>query len=393
MNAVDPITPIGRTSLRQPIGRREQIATRLVFFTVGLVQGAWAPLVPLARLRLGADDSQLGLLLLCLGLGSMVAMPLTGALAARVGCRSAILVGGVPFILLLPALAWLDTWPGMIIALAVFGASIGTVDVAMNLQAVVVERDSGRPMMSGFHALFSFGGIVGAAGASGLFAAGVGSPVAVAALVSALGLVCLAATAPGLLPYGEASGESHPLFVVPRGAVLLIGVLALLCFLAEGAILDWSAVFLRTVRGADVSLAGLGYAVFAVTMTMGRFAGDWIRAKLGEVRVLVWGGLLSAGGFLITAVVPSSFAGLLGFFLVGAGASNIVPVLFTATGRTTSMPSGLAVASVTTFGYLGILVGPAAIGFVAQQTSLPIAFGLLAAAMLVIGANFRAAKA
>lgn len=375
-----------------PIGIREQTATRLTFFLVGLVQGAWAPLVPFARVRLGINDSELGLLLLCLGLGSMIAMPVTGALTSRFGCRRAIVPAGLLFILTLPALAYLGTWTGMAIALAVFGATIGTVDVAMNLQAVVVEREARRPMMSGFHALFSFGGIVGAAGASGMLAAGIHDPVVVAVVIGALALACLAAASSGLLSFGDASAEHHPLFVLPRGIVLLIGALAFLAFLAEGAVLDWSAVFLRTARAADISLAGLGYAVFAVTMTVGRFAGDRIRTALGEVRVLIGGGLLSAAGFLVVTLVPSAPAGLAGFLLVGAGASNIVPVLFSATGRARSMPSGLAVASVTTLGYVGILAGPAIIGFVAQWISLQAAFGLLALAMLIISASFRIAE-
>ena len=379
--------------LHGPIGRREDTATRLTFFLVGLVQGAWAPLIPFARLRLGVDDSQLGLLLLCLGLGSMIAMPVTGALTSRFGCRSAIVPAGLLFILTLPALATLGTWTGMAIALALFGATIGTVDVAMNLQAVIVERESRRAIMSGFHALFSFGGIVGAAGASGMLALGIDSPVVIALIIGALALICLVAAIPGLLTYGDTAAEHQPLFVMPRGIVLVTGALAFLAFLAEGAILDWSALFLRTARGADVSLAGLGYAVFAVTMTIGRFAGDRIRTALGDVWVLIGGGLLSAAGFLLVTLVPSVSAALLGFLLVGAGASNIVPVLFSATGRSRSMPSGLAVASMTTLGYLGILAGPAIIGFVAQATSLQIAFGLLAFAMLIISASFRVAKA
>jgi predicted MFS family arabinose efflux permease len=377
---------------RDPARGREQIATRLAFFIAGFSTAAWAPLVPLAKERLGLDEGALGLLLLCLGLGSITAMPITGVLATRIGCKAVITSSALLILLTLPLLAVIDGWLAMAVAIAVFGAALGTLDVAMNIQAIIVERSSGKAMMSGFHGLYSVGGIAGAGLMSLLLGSGAMSPVLAAGAISAASLVLLVIAMPGLLLYGDDSTETAPPFAWPKGIVLFIGLLCFLCFLVEGAVLDWSAVFLISERGSDVGLAGLGYAAFAVAMTLGRFLGDRLRTILGEQRVLISGGLLAAAGFLVVVLVPSASANLLGFLLVGAGASNVVPVLFSAAGRTRAMPASLAVTAVTTLGYLGILVGPALIGFVAHLTELRVAFYLLVAAMLFIAASFRVGR-
>lgn len=373
-----------------PSARREQIATRVIFFVLGVIMAGFAPLVPLIKARLDVDEGTLGLLLLCVGLGSIVAMPFAGALASRFGCRRVIVVGAAVMIAVFPLLAVADTIPTVAVAILVLGASLGLVDVTMNIQAVLVERDSGRAMMSGFHGLFSVGGMAGAGGLSLVLSLGM-QPLAAAVLLSVIAAVATLLIIPGLLPYGDRSSEKHPLFVLPRGTVLLVGVLCLFTFLAEGSVLDWSGVFLTTLRGADIGTAGLGYAAFAVAMTICRLTGDRIRAALGEQTVLLGGGLIGALGFVIVLAVPAFEASLVGYFLVGVGASNLVPVLFSAAGRSKDMPSGLAVTAVSTLGYLGLLAGPAVIGFVAHATSLSVAFALIAAAFLVVAACFRVA--
>lgn len=366
-------------------------ATRLVFLMNGIAMAAWAPLVPLAQTRLGLDDGSLGLLLLFLGIGSVTAMPLTGILVNRFGCKVVILTGGVALTLALPLLATLDTWACMATALALFGATLGGVDVTMNIQAVMVERRARRSLMSGFHGMFSIGGIIGAGGVSLLLAV-FSEPLHAAILVAAIALVLLLLSGPGLLPYGSDSGQPSPLFVFPRGLIMFIGLLCMFVFLAEGAILDWSAVYLIGSTGASVATAGLGYAVFSVAMTAGRMGGDYLRSRLNDQVVLFTGGLVAASGFLLAVLVPNTFAGLTGFMLVGLGASNAVPVLISAAGRTTLMPSSLAVASVTTIAYSGVLAGPALIGFVSQLTSLATAFILVAVSLVFVSLNARVVR-
>jgi predicted MFS family arabinose efflux permease len=289
--------------------------------------------------------------------------------------------------LVLPSLAIVDPIAGMALSLAMFGASVGAVDVAINIQAVMVEKESDRNMMSGFHGLFSVGGIVGAGGMSILL--GLGVPPVVATLVfSMLLLVVLAVFFKGLLPYGNHDTGHSPLFTLPRGIVAFIGLLCFLVFLGEGAILDWSALFLIGGYGVDPAQAGFGYTMFALAMTAGRLTGDWIVKTLGGLRVVVGGGLLAALGFLLTVLAPNQLLVFAGFLLVGIGASNIVPVLFTAAGRQTRMPSSHAIAAITTIGYSGILVGPAAIGFVAQHWSLSAAFVLVGAGMAFVACTW-----
>jgi MFS family permease len=369
-----------------PRERLEQVSTRIAFFIAGFVMAAWAPLVPFAKARAAIDDGVLGLILLSLGVGSIVTMPLAGALAARFGCRLVIAVSTVLLCLTLPMLATVVGLPLLIGAVLVFGAGVGALDVAINIQAIIVERASGRSMMSGFHGQFSLGGMAGAAGVTALLGAG-SSPFAATLCVSAAILVMLALAAPHLLPYG--ARREGPVFAFPHGVVLFIGVLCFIVFLTEGAILDWSAVFLTSARGMEASYAGLGYAAFALTMTIGRITGDRIVQRFGGSNIIVFGGLCAALGFSVAALVPFWQVSLLGYAMVGVGCSNVVPVLFTSVGRQTVMPEHVAVPAITTLGYAGILAGPALIGLMAHAASLSVAFLMLAIMLFGVAAGGR----
>jgi MFS family permease len=365
------------------------MSTRIAYLIAGIGIAAWAPLVPYAKVRANLDEGTLGLLLLCLGVGSILAMPISGALATRFGCRRVLSGGTLLVCLALPLLATMSSLPWLVTALFLFGAGLGTVDSTVNLQAVIVERASGKTMMSGFHGMFSLGGIIGAAGVSALLGLGL-SPLAATLVVNAVLLVALLKAAPHLLPYGSES--SGPAFAIPHGVVLFIGILCFIVFLAEGAVLDWSAVFLTTERAVDTAYAGLGYAAFALTMTVGRLMGDSVVHRLGAKHVIIYGGSIAAAGFLMATVAPMWQAALLGYALVGAGCSNIVPVLYTAVGKQTLMPEAIAVPAITTIGYAGILAGPALIGFVAHGSSLGIAFGLIALSLVAVAASGKVLK-
>ncbi|WP_339545081.1 MFS transporter [Pseudomonas sp. RA_35y_Pfl2_P32] len=370
-------------------GRLEQMSTRIAFFIAGFGIAAWAPLVPYAKARAGLDEGTLGLLLLSLGVGSILAMPLAGVLATRFGCRRVLTAGTLLICLALPLLATVSTVPLLIAALFLFGAGLGTVDSTTNLQAVIVERASGKTMMSGFHGMFSLGGIVGAAGVSALLGLGI-SPLGAMAVVIVMLLAALFKAAPHLLTYG--SERSGPAFAVPHGIVLFIGGMCFIVFLAEGAALDWSAVFLAQERGIDTAYAGLGYAAFALTMTIGRLTGDRIVRRLGATRVIVFGGLTAAAGLFLATFAPSWEAALVGYALLGVGCSNIVPVLYTAVGKQTVMPESIAIPAITTLGYAGILAGPAVIGFVAHASSLSFAFGLMALLLVAVAIGGKVLK-
>lgn len=370
-------------------GRMEQLSTRIAFFIAGFGVAAWAPLVPYAKARIGLNDGTLGLLLLCLGVGSIIAMPLAGVLAARFGCRRVLIVSSVLVCLCLPLLATVSSLPLLVATLFVFGASMGALDCTVNIQAIIVERASGKTMMSGFHGLFSLGGIIGAGGVSGLLSVGA-SPLIAMWVVVAFMVIALLRASPHFLTYG---GESDgPAFAVPHGVVLFIGLLCFTVFLTEGAMLDWSAVFLSSMRNVDPSYAGLGYAVFALTMTLGRFFGDAIVRRVGANRVIILGGLCAAAGLALATLVPAWDATLLGYAFVGAGCSNIVPVLYSAVGRQKVMPENVAVPAITTLGYAGILAGPALIGFIAHASSLNLAFLIIAVLLLGVAVSGRILK-
>ena len=308
-------------------------------------------------------------------------MPLSGMLTGKFGCRKVIGVFGFTMIVSLYLLAVAPSVAALACSLLLFGAMLGGSEVAMNVQSVQVQNAFPRPVISSCHGFFSLGGVLGAGGMSALFACGLSLNTAALAVVLFLALLMLLSVC-GALPYGQKS--QGPLWVRPRGIVLLIGILCFCVFLAEGAMLDWSGVFLIEQRGAPHSHAGWGYAAFSVTMTIGRLTGDrWVHT-IGARAVVFVGAALGCAGYALAALLPWEWAGLAGFALVGVGLSNVVPVFYVMTGKQKEMPLSLAVASVSTIGYLGILAGPAIVGFVAQGTSLIFSFLLIALSLLAV---------
>ena len=358
-----------------------RLATRLAFWVAGVAASAWAPMVPFVKQRLQIDDASLGLLLLCLGIGSVGAMVRTGPLCARYGCKPIVLLSGLCMALVLPVLAVADSVLGMGAALLVFGGALGSLDVAMNIHAIEVERASGRTMMSGFHAFFSVGGFSGAALVTALLSQTF-TLFSAAVICSALLVMALVVTAPRLLKTAAPMSESvSATMALPRGPVVILSVLAAAAFLVEGALLDWSALLMTEMRLSTPEGAGLGYVLFSVAMTAGRFSGDAVTARFGDRKVVFWGGLAVLLGFMGLLVWPRLAFAMAGFVLIGLGASNIVPVLFRQAGRQNSMPTAMAISAVTTLGYAGYLMGPALVGGVAELAGLSTAFWLLAALM------------
>ncbi len=363
-----------------PAGEEARLSTRLAFFVAGFGMAAWAPLVPFVKARCALGEGLLGLLLLCLGTGSILAMPMAGMLARRFGCRDVVIATAGLICFALPVLATTSNIGVLAIALFFFGAGLGSVDCVVNIQAVIVERASGRPLMSGFHGWFSIGGIAAAAGVSLLLSLGA-MPLEAAICVVATMIAVMVKAGPNLLPHGgEGAGST---LAIPRGIVLFIGVLCFIVFMAEGSVLDWSAVFLTSVRHVVPAHAGLAYAAFAATMTLARLAGDGVVHRLGGKRVVILGGLCAAAGLCVATLIPSWQAAILGYALLGLGCANIIPVLYTAVGRQNVMPEHIAVPAITTLGYAGILAGPALIGFIASATTLSL--GLLTVAALLVG--------
>ena len=363
------------------IGDHEANATRAIFFVSGFGAASWAPLVPVLRERLAIGDDLLGVLLLCIGIGSLLVMPIAGVLAERIGCRRVLIVSAVLYAASLLSICFVNSFWMAVPVIFFSGGLMGCVDVVMNIAAVIVEQGIGRRIMSGMHGFWSLGGFVGA-GLYGVWVGLAGLTAFQSTLIAAVLMLALTAVfGRHLIPYGGGGGGS--LIAIPRGIVAFVGVTAFIAFLSEGAVMDWSGVYLTTVRGMDLSLAGMGFSVFSGAMLLMRFLGDHVIQRVGQFPVAVGGALLACLGILLVMFAPVNTLLYLGFFAIGIGSANIVPVFFSLMGRQSVMPVGTAVSAVSTMGYLGILAGPAAIGFVSAQTNLMTAFGMIAALCIV----------
>ena len=354
---------------------RARAAVVAIFAANGAMFGNWAVRIPDVKVDLGLSEAALGGALLVPAIGSLISMPLAGAWSARYGSRpatasAAVVFFAVPVLLgVAPSLLWL------VPALFLFGLAIGSLDVTMNAQAVTVERAGSRPVMSSFHAAFSGGALLGSL--TGALAAANDVPLALH--LGATGLALFAVTGPlfgAMLREEQADGPRGPLFAWPRGRLLPLALIALAVLLAEGAVADWSAVYLRQELGAGVGTAGLAFTAFSLTMVAGRLAGDHVVARWGRVRAVRVSALIAMAGGLVVVLVPSVFVAVLGFAAMGIGLACVVPLVFVAAAGDDPEP-GPALAAVSTPGYVGFLIGPPLIGGLGELVGLAGALALL----------------
>lgn len=372
-------------------------ATRIYFLVCGLALSSWAPMVPFAKDRLQLNDGSLGLLLLFLGAGAICAMPFAGWLINRVGSRIVMLISAIIIALSLPTLLLLTAWPAMAVALFVFGAGIGCIDVAMNTHGAVIQNHLGKPIMSSLHGLFSVGGLVGALLIGLLIKSGL-NPVLGAVIVSVCLLVLTFSQYSALLKGTEEKSLTAPVDHNTSGkkqrsawlnrAVIFLGLMCFVAFLSEGAMLDWGALLLHDYKGVDKALSGLGYAFFSVAMAVMRLSGDKIISKFSGKTVVVAGSIIAFAGYSCILFAPWVAVTLFGFVLIGIGAANIVPVFFSAAGSMKNVSSASAVSVMSTVGYAGQLAGPALLGLLAQQFTLPVALFVSGGLLLVAGISF-----
>jgi len=361
-------TAFGATRVERSL-RLARASVAAIFFINGAATANWLVRIPAVQAKLGLSEGALGVALLGVAVGALLAMPRAGHLVARYGSRPVTRVGALMFgaTFLFPALA-----PNpfvLVLALVGLGAGHGTLDVAMNAQAATVERRYGRPIMSSFHALWSAGGLAGSA-IGGLVAHhGVGPAAHLITTALIAGTLAIVVTG-GMLPAAADvdTGEASP--ARPRGIVLTLGIMAFCVLLGEGAMADWSALYLRDVTGAAPGAAAAGYAAFSLAMAAGRFAGDALTLRFGATPLVRGGGVLAALGLGLALVAGSSWAAIIGFGAVGAGFSVAFPLMLAKAGSLPGTTPGTAIATVSVFGYTGFLAGPPLIGFVSQATSL-----------------------
>ena len=365
--------------LRAPRYSRAALGVMLCFLVHGLVVSTFVSRLPSIKSALRLSDGALGLALLGTAFGSMAGIAATGVLVTRFGSKRMSQWTSVGFcgVLALPALA--HDGITLFLALLAYGALAGANDVAMNAQAVGTERLIGVPFISRFHAMFSAGGIVGAAGGAWMAARGV--PVLPHLAVGGIGFAAIAMVGRQLMvDPGSTAKKAHvPLKTLfhPSASLLALSAIGFCIFLSEGAMADWTAVYLKQVLHASIGLAPLGYALFSAAMAIFRFQGDAITARIGRVRVVRYGGILATAGIALAVCAPSPAWALAGFAAAGAGYSSIIPLVFAAGGRKGSVSEGQGVATVSGIGYLGFLAGPPAIGFMSELASLRAGLGVL----------------
>ncbi|MFC9131985.1 MFS transporter [Streptomyces sp. NPDC057099] len=366
--------------------RAARVATYVYFVLYGTLLGTWVVHIPAIEERVGISHATLGGLLVVLGLGAFVGMQVAGPLTDRLGTRVVVPAGGVlcGATLFLPGLAQ-DPWT-LAGALLVFGLCNGCLDVSMNAHAVHVEKAYGRPVMSGFHATFSVGGVLAALAGAGAAGAGL-HPAAGMAAMGAVGVVISLASARALLPAApavESPGSAEAPGTSPAverggstGRVWLLAVLALMVMLCEGAANDWSALHMKDVLGASAGAAAFAYGTFAAAMTVGRLLADRFVARFGSLAILRHGAIMAAVGITLVVLGPWMWAVFTGWALFGLGLSGCVPQLFSAAGHADPTAAGANVSRVAGLGYVGMLAGPAVIGWLTHVVALNHAFVLL----------------
>ena len=368
---------------------RYRAAVSLTFLVHGMVVGNWLSRIPAVRDRLHLEPAALGLCLLGAAVGALIFMPLSARLCSTFGSRAITRTMSLAFCASLPLPALAPVPPLLFAALVIYGAAAGGMDVSMNTQGAEVEHMRGKPTMSSFHALFSIGGMLGSA--MGALAARLRIPVLPHLTVAAVVLALAVAVAGFWLAPGREKPHDAPFRAnALRGALLGLSVIAFCILLGEGAMADWSAVYIADT-GTSVAVAALGYGVFSLMMAVGRLAGDSLTARFGPVRVVRYGSLLASVGLAAALIEGGAIAAMIGFACAGAGFASIFPNMCSAAAAQPRIRPEAAIAAVSVTGYFGFLIGPPVIGALANLAGLR--FGLILVVFLSLTASWLASAA
>ncbi len=368
--------------------RKGRIAVSALFLLNGAILGSWAPQIPLLLSRHSITESVLGLLIFGMGIGAMAAMCLSGRLTARHGSRAMVRGTAVCCALALPAAVLSPDVVTLAVAMAAMGASIAMMDVATNANAFELELASGRAIMSSTHGFWSVGGFLGGAlGGPGIAALGTGGHALTVSAISLAVVIVSWSRLSGAPATVDAKAATIGTGMWRQGwTIYLIGLMALLAFVPESAVLDWSALYLSSDHGAPVAVSGMAFALFSACMAAMRFCGDAVRNRVGAVPLLRASAAIAAAGMTLAALAPSTAFALAGFALCGIGLANLVPILFSAAGRQGGANPGAAIAAVSFIGYGGMLVAPTVIGVMAEQVGFPAIFIALSGLLLSVAA-------
>jgi MFS family permease len=344
-----------------------RIATSVFFFIAGFTFATWASRIPDIQNKLHLSDGGLGAVLFALPVGLMISLPISGWLVSHYGSRQMVILGALVYPLILILLALSATILQLTMALFLFGIAGNLINIAMNTQAVGVEKLYGRSVMASFHGLWSLAGFSGAVISTFFVSAGL-SPLIHFLIICLITCILVLVAYKFTLPPDKEKRQPQPLLVKPDRKILLLGLIAFCCMLCEGAMADWSGVYFKKIVQAPVSYITLGYVAFTSTMALGRFLGDGLVTRFGVKRMLQMSG---------TLIIPYLLTATAGFFLVGFGVSSVVPIVYGLAGRSTTLSASAALAAVSTIGFLGFLIGPPIIGLIAQAVSLRWSFTLI----------------
>lgn len=351
-----------------------RISVSLIFFVCGYVYTSWSTRLPTIQSLFSLNNSTLGLLLLCVAIGSLTSMPLTGWLIARKGSRFATTLSLLLFCCTLFVFPLLSLKWHLAAFFYIIGAFMGALDVAMNAQAVAIEQRYKAPMMSSFHAIFSVGMMLGAL--SGSFFVQFSTTFHFT-VVSAACLAISAGCVFFLIPDTVKPSNEGVALRLPDRSMLFMGLIAFCAMLGEGAMADWSTNYLKNVLQTNAATAPLGLSAFSAAMTLGRFGGDKIRTLWGDRQLIMANSALAMLGLIVALIIPSAWVAIAGLFLVGLGLSTIIPIVYSVAGHNKSLPNGVGLAMVTTLGYFGFLFGPPVIGFLADSQGLRTALAFI----------------
>lgn len=370
-----------------------RIAVKISFFLNGFIYANWVSRLPRIQELYNADNGTIGIVLLSMSLGAVAAMPFTGWLIIKNGSRRITLFALIAYCAIIPFIPVMLGVVSLIFLYLIMGIITGMLDVAMNAQAVMIEQQYKRPIMTSFHALFSIGMALGAwcgalfakSGADLLYHF---TPVVILSLIAAFWV------SRNLIHDKPNKTSSHdgPLFRVPNKALISVGIIAFCCMMGEGAMADWTVNYMENIVMTSKTIAPIALSAFATAMTVGRIFGDWARAKWGDSNLIMMGGIMATSGLALALILPTTATVITGVFLVGLGLSTIVPITYSIAGSTKDLPSGVGLAMVTTVGYSGFLFGPPIIGFIADTSNLRIGLmfvGLLFVLMTILGFSYR----
>ena len=361
---------------RKGLLRRYRIAASVFFFIAGLTFSTWASRIPAIKSKLHLSDAGLGGVLFALPVGLMVSLPVSGWLVSKYGSRPMLIAGSFLYPLILLGLGLSSSVMQLTISLFFFGMAGNLINIAMNTQAVGVELLYGRSVMASFHGLWSLAGFSGALIGT-FFVSKDLSPFIHFSFVCGIAIILVLLSFKSTIPHDTGSRQSQKIFVKPDKKILLLGLIAFCSMLCEGAMSDWSGVYFKNIVQSPATLVTLGYVAFTGNMALGRFLGDNLVTKFGVKRMLQLSGIMITTGLLTAVIFPYLIPATIGFFLVGFGVSSVVPITYGLAGKSTTMSASTALAAVSSISFLGFLIGPPLIGFIAQAVSLRWSFTLI----------------